>query len=333
MGPPRHGPPRCGRAVGDGRDAEFAASGTVITFRGFLAAYEEGRDEDPAPRRDGRPPSAGCPSWPRATRSTRRELTADGHETSPPPRYTEATLVKALEERGIGRPSTYASTICTIQDRGYVIKQGLGAGADLARVRGDPLLEEHFAGWSTTTSPPPWRTDLDAIAAGEEEPVAWLRRFYFGDRRADAAGSALRPDRHGDQGLKPLVDDLGEIDAREINSIPIGDGIMLRVGRYGPVPGGAGEDGDEAASGPSVPDDLAPDELTVAKARELLETQADGDRVLGHDPDTGRTIVAKDGRYGPYVTEVLPERRPEERPRTRANRARLAVQVHGRCDT
>ena len=288
--------------------AVFAASGTVITFRGFLAAYEESRDAERYADESG----AGA-AGERGERETRLpqmavgdplaalELAADGHRTSPPPRYTEASLVKALEERGIGRPSTYASIIGVIQDRGYVSNRGQALVPSWLAFAVTRLLEENFdrlVDYDFTAS---MEEDLDAIAAGQKDRVAWLSRFYFGGGEGATTTDAL--------GLRDLVENHPEIDAREVNSIEIGDGIVLRVGRYGPYledsAAPTGEDGNPRRA--SVPEDLAPDELTVAKARELLETQPDGDRVLGEDPATGTTIVARNGRYGPYVTEVLPE--------------------------
>ena len=294
-----------GPAEGAPTDAVFAASGTVITFRGFLAAYEEGRDVerysgDAEGGEKGGARETRLPQMSEGDPVTASDLTADGHRTSPPPRYTEASLVKALEERGIGRPSTYAATISVIQDRGYVTSRGQALVPSWLAFAVTRLLEENFdrlVDYDFTAS---MEEDLDAIAAGQKDRVDWLTRFYFGSAAADG------PD--GD-GLRELVANLGEIDAREVNSIAIGDGITLRVGRYGPYieesGGEPGPDGNPRRA--SVPDDLAPDELTVEKARELLETQPEGDLVLGTDPATGHTVVAKNGRYGPYVTELLPE--------------------------
>lgn len=291
---------RLGAVAADGRDAVFSASGTVITFRGFLAAYEEGRDVSrydeegaPADEKDAR-----LPKMAQGDPLTGRDLAADGHRTSPPPRFTEASLVKALEERGIGRPSTYAATISVIQDRGYVSNRGQALVPSWLAFAVTRLLEDNFDRLVDYDFTAAMEQDLDAIAAGEKDRVAWLTQFYFGD----AAGGDER------EGLRDLVANLGDIDAREVNSIPIGEGIVLRVGRYGPYledPAVLGEDGNPRRA--SVPDDLAPDELTVAAARELLDSEPEGDQVLGTDPATGTTIVAKNGRYGPYVTELLPE--------------------------
>jgi DNA topoisomerase-1 len=279
-------------AVGSTR-AVLSASGTVITFRGFLAAYEEGRDAERY--EDGGQGSGGqgdvrLPAMAEGDEMAASDVAADGHRTSPPPRFTEASLVKALEERGIGRPSTYAATISVIQDRGYVGTRGQALVPTWLAFAVTRLLEENLERLVDYDFTAAMEEDLDAIAAGDKERVAWLTEFYFGEG--------------ADQGLRELVAGLGDIDAREVNSIEIGDGITLRVGRYGPYLE-TEEDGEARRA--SVPDDLAPDELTVERARELLASQPDGDTVLGTDPATGTTIVAKKGRYGPYVTEVLPE--------------------------
>ncbi len=286
------------------RTAEFAASGTVITFRGFMAAYEEGRDEDRNAEAAAAAEERRLPELAVGDVVDTLDLQADGHETSPPPRYTEASLVKALEERGIGRPSTYAATISTILDRGYVTTKGNAMVPTWLAFAVTRLLEEHFARLVDYDFTAAMEEDLDRIASGQEQRAAWLSRFYFGDATGPAVAAALVGGNGGPTGLKPLVDNLGEIDARDINTVQLGEGIVLRVGRYGPYIEVAGEAGQEPQRA-SVPDDVAPDELTVAKARELLATQGDGDRVLGTDPATGREIVARSGRFGPYVTEVL----------------------------
>jgi DNA topoisomerase I len=269
---------------------EFGASGTVITFRGFLAAYEEGRDADRPAKDDDE--ERRLPNLAEGDAVELRKLEPQGHETSPPARYTEATLVRTLEELGIGRPSTYASILGTILDRGYVFKRGSALVPSFLAFSVVALLEQHFGQLVDYDFTARMEDDLDRIAAGDEHRVEWLGRFYFGD---------------GDGGLHELVSDLGAIDAREINSLEIGDGIVLRVGRYGPY---LERDGQRA----SVPDELAPDELTLERAEELL-SQPSGDRELGVDPETGRTVVARTGRYGPYVTEVLPED-AKEKPQT-----------------
>jgi DNA topoisomerase-1 len=289
------------------RVVEFSASGTVITFRGFLAAYEEGRDDDTTARAQAADEERRLPKLSAGVRLDVLRAQAGGHETSPPARYTEATLVKAMEEKGIGRPSTYASTVGTIQDRGYVNKRGTALIPTWLAFAVTRLLEEHFTKLVDYDFTASMEEDLDRIANGEEQRSNWLKRFYFGE------------EANSIEGLRHLVDDLGEIDAREISTIPIGDGIVVRVGRYGPyveetLPAGVDEATGEIAEGASgqvrratIKDDVAPDEMTVAIARELLDAAADDGRVLGQDPATGRDIVAKAGRYGPYVTEVLPE--------------------------
>ncbi|WP_017177607.1 type I DNA topoisomerase [Actinomyces timonensis] len=322
--------------------ASFTASGTVITFRGFLAAYEEGRDAEryseaasgsageavvaagsgSGGAQAGAGGGAGGSAQPRETRLPAmiagQELAvlgaeAAGHETTPPPRYTEASLVKALEEREIGRPSTYAATMSTISDRGYVDHRGQALVPTWLAFAVTRLLEENFAELVDYDFTASMEADLDRIAAGEADRVAWLTRFYFGVGGAGGAGTDGAPlaaggaggagdtGQEGERSLRAMLDTLGEIDARAINSVPIGEGMTLRVGRYGPYL--ESEDGKRA----NVPADLAPDELTVERARELFARAADDGRELGVDPSTGHTIIAKDGRYGPYVTEVLPE--------------------------
>lgn len=267
-------------------EAEFGTSGTVITFRGFLAAYEEGRDDG---RKDE---ERKLPNLSEGDSVTATSLEPQGHETTPPPRYTEATLVRALEERGIGRPSTYAAIIGTILDRGYVFKKDSALVPTFLAFAVVGLLEQHFGRLVDYDFTARMEDDLDRIASGDEQRVEWLRRFYYGN---------------GNEGLKDLVSDLGGIDAREVSSIDIGNGIVVRVGRYGPY---LERDGRRA----SVPPQVVPDELTPEKAEELLSQPSD-DRTLGADPDTGRDIVARTGRYGPYVTEVL-EEGSKEKPRT-----------------
>jgi DNA topoisomerase-1 len=272
---------RLGAAASDGADAEFATSGTVITFRGFLAAYEEGNDDEPADEDADR----RLPPLEEGQELENRSLDALGHETTPPPRFTEATLVRALEERGIGRPSTYASIIGTIIDRGYVFKKGSALVPSYVAFAVVKLLEGHFDRLVDYEFTARMEDVLDRIATGDEERVGWLRSFYFGN--------------DGDEGLKSLVSDLDDIDAREVNSVDLGNGLVVRVGRYGPY---IEQDGRRV----SIPDDLPPDELTPAAAEELFSRTSEG-RTLGQDPESGNEIGVRDGRYGPYVTELLPE--------------------------
>jgi DNA topoisomerase-1 len=274
---------------GEGAHAEFTASGTVITFRGYQAAYEEGRDE--ARNASADEASAKLPPLEEGQELTLVELEAKGHDTTPPPRYTEASLVKALEELGIGRPSTYASIISTIIDRGYVTPRGQALVPNWIAFSVVRLLEDHFSELVEYDFTAEMEDDLDKIAGGEADRVDWLDQFYFGG---------------GDHpGLREIVDNLGDIDARAVNSIRIDDGITLRVGKYGPYL--EVEDGSETPRRVNVPEGLAPDELTPEKARELIEAPVVTDRVLGENPENGKTIVVKDGRYGPYVTELEPE--------------------------
>jgi DNA topoisomerase-1 len=268
-----------------GRDAEFAASGKVIHFPGFLRAYVEGSDDPDADLEDQErrlPPLAegddlGVDS-----------MDAKGHETKPPARYTEASLVKRLEELGIGRPSTYASIIQTIQDRGYVWKKGSALVPTFIAFATVRLLEQQFGDLVDFEFTARMEDDLDAIARGDREMVPYLSGFYFGN---------------GHPGLVDLVAKaFDEADAKEINTIPIPaatNGLELRSGRYGPYL----KNGDETIS---VPDELAPDELTPEKVKELLEAPS-GERELGADPESGRTVFAKTGRYGPYVQLGDPE--------------------------
>jgi DNA topoisomerase I len=293
----------------DGRDAEFSASGKIITFHGFLKAYVEGAD-DPNAELDDR--ERRLPQVAEGDPLAADEIAADGHSTKPPARYTEASLVKELEEREIGRPSTYATILGTILDRGYVFKKGTALVPTFLSFAVVNLLEKHF-GWLVdydfTAS---MEDDLDRIARGEAQSVPWLRRFYFGGRADNGDGSnTVTVSVEGDHlgGLKELVEDLAAIDAREISSFPVGDGIVLRVGRYGPYVE-KGERGEEDHRRADVPEDMPPDEMTVEFAEEMF-AKPSGDFALGADPATGREIVAKDGRYGPYVTEVLPEDTPK----------------------
>ncbi|MFJ9667354.1 type I DNA topoisomerase [Streptomyces sp. NPDC101219] len=298
---------KIGGTAADGRDAEFSASGKTITFHGFLKAYVEGAD-DPNAELDDR--ERRLPQVGEGDALTAEEITVDGHATKPPARYTEASLVKELEEREIGRPSTYASIIGTILDRGYVFKKGTALVPSFLSFAVVNLLEKHFGRLVDYDFTARMEDDLDRIARGEAQAVPWLKRFYFGEGSGEG-GAADAGNGDGDHlgGLKELVTDLGAIDAREVSSFPVGNGIVLRVGRYGPYIE-RGEKDSEQHQRADIPADLAPDELTVEFAEELL-AKPSGDFELGTDPATGHTIVAKDGRYGPYVTEVLPEGTPK----------------------
>jgi DNA topoisomerase-1 len=284
-----------------GEACTFAASGRTITFAGFLKAYvetvddEAGGEADDAERR-----------LPRLTEGqpvTATELVPEGHSTTAPPRYTEASLVKALEELGIGRPSTYASIINTIQDRGYVWKRGSALVPSWIAFAVIGLLEQHFGCLVDYDFTAAMEDELDSIASGAQHRTEWLTGFYFGSEQ----GATMSVARVG--GLKKLVGvNLEEIDAREVNSIPLstddaGRDVVVRVGRYGPYLERIVDDEQQRAN---LPDDLPPDELTAEIAEKLFATPVEG-RSLGTDPVTGHEILAKEGRYGPYVTEVLPQ--------------------------
>ncbi|CAA9381420.1 type I DNA topoisomerase [uncultured Nocardioides sp.] len=293
---------RIGGTAATGEDVVFSASGRVITFHGFLKAYVEGRDD----AKDSDDTETRLPQLVEGAAVSAASLAAAGHETKPPARYTEATLIKELEDREIGRPSTYASIIKTIIDRGYVYKKGTALVPAWIAFSVIRLLEEHFPRHISYEFTADMEDVLDEIAHGRRDRATELGEFYYGSEEVD--------------GLHPLVTGLGEIDARELATFPIGDpadGIDLRVGRYGPYLEGPDDDGNPAGKRANVPDDLPPDELTTAKALELLANPAGEETVLGAHPETGLQVVAKNGRYGPYVTEVLPEDAPKSaRPRT-----------------
>ena len=287
-----------------GATTAFAATGTVITDPGFLAVYREDDDDNDEVRGERRGDSeVRLPRLVAGREVDCEGLEVEDHATKPPARYTEASLVRRLEELGVGRPSTYASIIGTIQDRGYVWKKGTALVPSFTAFAVVGLLEDYFANLVDYGFTASMEDDLDEIASGGEEQVPWLERFYFGENVAGAVQPAKVPGRSlavdGVHGLKEAVLlHLGEIDAREVNSISLGedsDGreIVVRVGRYGPYL----QRGEDRAA---VPEELAPDEVTVEKAGELLETPS-SDRTLGQDPVTGKSVLLRAGRYGPYV--------------------------------
>ena len=274
----------------NGDRAEFTASGTVVTFRGFMAAYEESQDE---PRNeDEQEKESKLPNLEVGQGLEALDVTAKNHQTSPPPRYTEASLVKALEEDGIGRPSTYAAIISNIQNKGYVIKRGQALVPEWIAFTVIRFLEENVSRLVDYAFTARMEEDLDEIANGNLDRSSWLKQFYFG------AGD--------NPGLHSIVENIGDIDPKALNSMDMGDGITLRTGKFGPYleiyinPGdeGADENGRRIIN---IPEGLAPDELTLAKAHELIEAPVLVDRVLGVDPESGFNILFKDGRYGPYV--------------------------------
>jgi len=284
---------RLGAIAADSTDAEFSATGTVIRHRGFREVYEEQTDpnDDDEERR--------LPPLDVGDTADARGFEPEGHQTQPPARFTEASLVKRMEELGVGRPSTYASIIGTIQNRGYVWKKGSALIPSFTAFSVINLLEAHFPDLVDYAFTARMEDDLDKIAGGVEDPVPWLAHFYFGDDNSE--------------GLKEKVSSrLGDIDARSVNSIPLGvtdDGepVVARVGRYGPYV----QRGEDSAS---IPDDIPPDELTLDKAIEYLSMPKDG-RELGLDPETGLMINAKAGRFGPYV-QVGSHDDVDDKPRT-----------------
>ena len=300
---------RISGTASSGENVVFASSGRTITFPGFLSAYVESVEDAGDSKADDA--ENRLPNLREGQQLTAAELTADGHSTNPPARYTEASLVKVLEELGIGRPSTYASIIGTIQDRGYVVKKGNALVPSWVAFAVIGLLEGYFNSLVDYDFTAALEDDLDLIANGEADRTRWLSEFYFGDDGKDQDAAAHVIARLG--GLKKLIGvNLEGIDAREVNSIEIlddseGRPVFVRVGRYGPylernvAPEGAEPDLQRA----NLPADMTPDELTVEVAEKLFSTPQEG-RVLGVDPTSGNEIVAKEGRFGPYVTEILP---------------------------
>ncbi|MEV0677309.1 type I DNA topoisomerase [Actinosynnema sp. NPDC050436] len=295
-----------GTAGPGGEAVTFAASGRTITFAGFLKAYVETVDSEAGGESDDA--ESRLPQLVKDQALVAAELSADGHSTSPPPRFTEASLIKTMEELGIGRPSTYASIISTVQDRGYVWKKGSALVPSWVAFAVVGLLERHFGRLVDYDFTAALEDELDGIAAGRQERTTWLSGFYFGGN----VGPESSVGRSG--GLKKLVgSSVEQIDAREVNSIPLfvdleGRTVVVRVGRYGPYLEREveGEDGALTSQRANLPDDLPPDELNRDVAEKLFATPQEG-RSLGTDPVTGHEIVAKEGRFGPYVTEVLPE--------------------------
>lgn len=306
----------------DNLDLAFAVTGNTITFPGFLRAYVEGSD-DPSQELEQR--EKHLPTVAEGEPLQGVQFEPKGHETQPPARFTEASLVKRLEELGVGRPSTYASILSTIQQRGYVWKKGSALVPSFKAFAVVQLLEQHFGDLVDYEFTARMEDELDGIAEGREESIPWLKKFYFGiepgndnyapqetDKKQTAEPTGAPPPSLRKVGLRALVAErLGEIDARAINSLPLGKDsegrdIVIRVGRYGPY---LQRDEDTA----SLPDEFPPDELTVMKAVELLEAPS-GDRDLGVDPETGLPVYVRSGRFGSYVQ--LGEAGGKEKPRT-----------------
>jgi DNA topoisomerase-1 len=271
-----------------GGAAIFRANGSVVTFPGFLAAYEEivedKSGDDESAETDKRLPAMAVGDSIKVS-----NYICEGHETKPPARYTEPTLVKKLEELGIGRPSTFASIMSTIQDRGYVAKRGRALVPTFLAFSVTGLLEQHFGKLVDYEFTASMEEDLDRIANGEEDRITWLTKFFFGTE--------------GNPGLEALAADLGAIDAQQINTMKMGEDIEIRVGRFGAyIQKGIGDDRKFA----NIPETMAPDELTLQVAIDLL-AQPSGERELGVHPETNLPLLAKSGRFGPYITEVFPE--------------------------
>jgi len=287
-----------------GEKLVFHVNGTTITFQGFLRAYEETTEDSDKDAQDKDRP---LPPLREGLGLSGKAFKPEGHETQPPARFTEASLVRKLEELGVGRPSTYASIIDTIQKRGYVWKKGRALIPTFKAFAVVTLLENHFGNLVDYTFTARMEDELDAIATGTERSAPWLRRFYFGGGDANVQGV-------GELGLQKMVSErLGEIDAREINSIPIGvddkgQAVVVRVGRYGPYL----QRGEDTVS---VPEDLAPDNLNLATAIEYLNAPS-GDREIGLDPESGKAVLAKQGRFGAYVQLGIPEEGSKEKPKT-----------------
>ena len=276
----------------NGDRAEFTASGTVVTFRGFMAAYEESQDEPRNEDDENEEKESKLPNMEVGQKLNVLEINAKSHQTSPPPRYTEASLVKALEEDGIGRPSTYAAIISNIINKGYVTKRGQALVPEWIAFTVMRFLEDKVSRLVDYEFTARMEEDLDEIANGKLNRSEWLKEFYFGSE--------------GNPGLNSVVENIGEIDAKALNSLDLGDGITLRTGKFGPYleiyiepnAEGADENGRRIIN---IPEGLAPDELTIGKAHELIEAPIISDRILGVDPVSGHNVLFKDGRYGPYV--------------------------------
>ena len=288
----------------EGKSVELSASGNTIEFPGYLRAYVEGSD-DPEAELEGR--ERHLPPLKEGEKLKGLTFKPEGHETQPPARYTEASLVRRLEELGVGRPSTYASTIGTIQDRGYVWRKGTALVPSFTAFAVVTLLEKHFPELVSYAFTAKMEDDLDSIANGAEASTPWLKRFYFGVAANALTGAPI------EHGLKALVsgDKMGDIDARAVNSIPLGKDengvdVVARVGKYGPYL----QRGEDTVS---IPEDMPPDELKVARALELLSAPSK-EKILGTDPESGLQVFLKSGRFGTYVQ--LGEGGKTEKPKT-----------------
>lgn len=296
---------RIGATAASGEEAVFSSSGRTITFHGFLKAYVESQDD---PSEEGDDQQTKLPNVSEGDTVSAAALGSASHETRPPSRFTEASLIKDLEEREIGRPSTYASIVNTIQNRGYVYKKGTALVPAWIAFSVIRLMERHFGRLIEYGFTAELEDVLDEVAGGREDRLNVLQGFWSGEGEHDT-------------GLKRLVEGLGDIDARGLSTFELGDGINVRVGRYGPYVEGppftTAEDGTEKPTRANIPEELPPDELTLDRAKELLATPAGLEIELGKHPETGLLVVAKNGRFGPYVTETLPDDAPKKaKPRT-----------------
>ncbi|WEV69253.1 type I DNA topoisomerase [Bifidobacterium sp. ESL0775] len=333
---------RLSAPAGERGEAIFQASGTVIEFPGFLKASgwprrpsasasstSKAKDAKASSKTDRSEDNEALPPMKTGEVLDATAVTADGHETQPPARYTEASLVKTLEAKEIGRPSTYASIISTIIDRGYVYERGRALIPSWLAFAVTKLLETNFPKYVDYQFTADMENGLDKIAQGEETSKEWLTRFYFGDGK-DAAKS--QDEAH--EGLQQQVAQLGDIDARAINTIEIGDGLQVRVGRYGPyLEDTKNLDTEGNPKRASIPETMAPDELTIEAGHELIKNNAGGPRVLGKDPVTGGTVEVRSGRFGPYVALISPEAEAEMKAEREAKaEAAKAAEAAGAAD-
>ena len=314
---------RLSAQAGEDGEAIFQASGTVIEFPGFMKAMGYGTEKpkgaagkrDRVESTDSEADNGSLPPMKKGDRLKASSVNPDGHETQPPARYTEASLVKTLEAKEIGRPSTYASIISTIIDRGYVYERGRALIPSWLAFSVVRLLETNFPRYVDYQFTAQMENGLDMIAHGKEKGKDWLTRFYFGS----GEGAAESTDQ-AHQGLQEQVAQLGDIDARKINTIEIGDGLQVRVGRYGPyLEDTADLDAEGNPKRASLPPTMAPDELTPAVGHELIASNAGGPRQLGVDPETGGQVEVRKGRFGPYVALVDPESQEAEEKKTVAS--------------
>ncbi|WCZ31674.1 type I DNA topoisomerase [Corynebacterium massiliense] len=303
---------------------EFTATGRTITFPGFLRAYEDSATGSKGGKK--KDSEARLPRLSEGAALTANSVSAEGHSTNPPARYTESSLVKKMEDLGIGRPSTYASIIKTIKDRGYVVSRGNALVPSWVAFAVVGLLEENFSELVDFDFTSLMEDELDAIATGNRDRTQWLNGFYFGSNDDNSAAVSIA--RHG--GLKSVIDvNLEQIDARKVNSLKLytdseGRDVFVRVGRYGPyIERRVGEEnGEPVYQRANLAESTSPDELNEELAEKLFATPQGG-RELGENPANGRTVVAKEGRFGPYVTEQV---RDDERERAEADAEQIVAQ-------